>query len=219
VSLVEACRQTGCERFVHAGSSSEYGFKGHAPHEEEPVEPNSAYAVAKAAATLYCRHAATSGELNAVTLRLYSVYGPYEDPRRLLPRLIACGLRGELPPLANPDVSRDFLAVEDAVEAMVLAAEHFDHVTGAIYNVGSGRQTTIRDLVALARRKLGVDAEPAWGSACERAWDTTTWVADTRRAARELGWRPRTALEEGFEGTVEWLRSNPAVWETYGISG
>ena len=215
VALVDACRAVGCESFVNAGTSSEYGFKDHPPAEDEVLEPNSAYAVGKVAATLYCRHVARSGGLKASTARLYSVYGPYEEPRRLVPTLIVHGMRGELPPLVGPDVARDFVAADDAVEALLLVALH-EGEPGAIFNVGSGTQTSIRELVDVARRTLSIDAEPEWGSAPERSWDTSTWVADTRRTANELGWRPRLGIEDGFARTVEWFRSAPEVPRAYG---
>ena len=215
VNLVEACRASGCEALVNAGSSSEYGFKDHAPDEEEPLEPNSEYAVAKAAASLYCRQVARAGPMRIVTLRLYSVYGPFEDPGRLIATLVVRGLRGELPPLADPEVARDFVAVEDAVEAF-LAAIRPGPPLGAVYNVGTGRQTSIREMVEVARRELGIEARPDWGAAPRRRWDTTTWVASTERIEAELGWRPQTALDDGFERMVGWLRSSPEVWTVYG---
>lgn len=215
VNLVEACRASGCEALVNAGSSSEYGFKDHAPDEEEPLEPNSEYAVAKAAASLYCRQVARAGPMRIVTLRLYSVYGPFEDPGRLIATLVVRGLRGELPPLADPEVARDFVAVEDAVEAF-LAAIRPGPPLGAVYNVGTGRQTSIRETVEVARRQLGIEAQPDWGATPRRRWDTTTWVASTERIEAELGWRPQTALDDGFERMVGWLRSSPEVWPVYG---
>ncbi len=216
VNLVEACRASGCEALVNAGSSSEYGFKDHAPDEEEPLEPNSEYAVAKAAAALYCRQVARAGPMRIVTLRLYSVYGPFEEPRRLVATLAVRGLRGELPPLADPDVARDFVAVEDTLEAF-LAAIRPGPAPGAVYNVGSGRQTSIREIVEIARRSLGIEAEPDWGTAPRRRWDTTTWVARTDRIRRELGWEPKVALDEGFRRMVDWLRSSPEARSVYGV--
>jgi len=216
VNLVEACRASGCEALVNAGSSSEYGFKDHPPDEEEALEPNSEYAVAKAAATLYCRQAARTGPMRIVTLRLYSVYGPFEDPGRLIATLAARGLEGGLPPLADPDVARDFVAVEDALDAF-LAAVRPGTPTGALFNVGTGRQTSIREAVAVARRQLDIEQEPRWGTASRRRWDTTTWVASTERIERELGWRARTTLDEGFGRVVRWLRSSPEVWSAYGL--
>lgn len=98
-------------------------------------------------ATAFCRYVAQRHGFNAVTLRLYSVYGPYEDPRRLIPTLISLGMRNQLPPLVSPDVARDFVAVEDVVDAFMLSAADPGIERGAIYNVGTGVQTTIRDAV------------------------------------------------------------------------
>src|SRR6185436_2537188 len=114
---VQAGLRVGFEAFVNAGSSSEYGFKDHAPAETEWLEPNSDYAVTKAAATLYCRQVAVSGRLPLCTLRLYSIYGPYEEPTRLIPTLILHGTEGALPALAAPDTARDYVHVDDASEA------------------------------------------------------------------------------------------------------
>jgi nucleoside-diphosphate-sugar epimerase len=80
INLVEACLRSGFEAFVNTGSSSEYGFKDDAPTETTWLEPNSHYAVTKAAATLFCRYTAQSHDVHLPTLRLYSVYGPYEEP-------------------------------------------------------------------------------------------------------------------------------------------
>ncbi len=205
VNLLEACRRSGvCDAFVHAGSSSEYGFKDHAPDEDEVLEPASDYAVAKAAATLYGRQAAREREaLRVVTLRLYSVYGPYEDPRRLVPALVVRGLRGELPALVDPDIARDFVCVQDVVRAFLLAAAGAGHST--VYNVGSARQTTIREIVQIARGALGVVVAPQWHSTTPRSWDTTSWVARTERIRSELGWEPQRSLEEGFSSMIAWL--------------
>jgi nucleoside-diphosphate-sugar epimerase len=217
VNLVEAASAAGCEAFVQAGSSSEYGFKDHAPDENELPEPNSVYAATKVAAGMYCQHVARRDGLRAVTLRLYSIYGAFEDPRRLIPTLITRGLRNELPPLVEADVARDFVAVDDAVEAFVLAASIPTLEPGAVYNVGSGTQTTVGETVELARRTLHITAEPDWGSAKSRDWDATVWRADTRKIRAELGWSPRLDLQAGFERTVAWLQGTPEVWDLYGV--
>lgn len=217
VNLVEACRDTGCKAFVHAGSSSEYGVKDHAPTESEALEPNSDYALSKASATMYCRHLAKRANFKAVTLRLYSVYGPYEDPRRLIPMLVSSGMRGALPPLVHPNTARDFVSVDDAVDAFVCAASVDTTEFGAIYNVGSGVQTSIRDVVDVARRTLGVAQEPDWASMAPRIWDTDTWVGDSSKIRSELGWSPVVDIEEGFARTVKWLRDNPALWDIYKV--
>ncbi|MFL5929994.1 MAG: NAD-dependent epimerase/dehydratase family protein [Gaiellaceae bacterium] len=194
-------------RVVVAGSSSEYGLKQHAPSEDEPLEPNSPYAAAKAEAS------ALALARGAVVLRLYSAYGPWEEPNRLIPTLLARGLAGELPPLVSPLVARDFVHADDVCEAFVRAAEA---PVGRVYNVGSGRQTTVQEVVEATCRVLGLDAEPAWGSMANRTWDTETWVANPQRIRDDLGWEARIGLEQGLERTLAWLRTE-APPERYGL--
>ena len=209
MSLLSACLKTGFEAFVNTGSSSEYGFKDHAPAESEPIEPNSPYAVTKAAATMFCRQAAQSQRTPVPTLRLYSVFGPYEDPGRLLPVLIMRGLSGEWPPLADPEVARDFVYVDDVVEACLLAATRRTPEWGPIYNVGTGVQTTLREAVAAARQVMGITAEPVWNDMPNRRWDAKVWVSDNRKLREQLGWQPRRTFAEGLRLMRDWFRQAP----------
>jgi dolichol-phosphate mannosyltransferase len=204
--------ESGFDGFVHTGSSSEYGFKDHAPHEDEHVEPNSDYAVTKAAATLYCRYVAQSRALNVTTMRVYSAYGPYEEPRRLIPTLVVKGLDGELPDLVSPKTARDYIHVDDVVDACIVAAASGN---GLVYNLGTGVQTTLADAVATARKVMSVEAEPSWGSMPGRSWDTTSWVSNPFRLASELGWEARLDFESGLRRTVDWLRDTPGMLDLY----
>jgi nucleoside-diphosphate-sugar epimerase len=217
--LLNACLHAGFEAFVHTGSSSEYGFKGHPPSETERLEPNSCYAVTKASATLYCRYMAQSRKAPISTLRLYSVYGPYEEPTRFVPTLIIYGLRKSLPPLVDPDIARDFVYVDDVNDAYIAAASMAHEEPGAVYNVGTGTQTTIREAVDVACRLLKIDVEPQWGSMKNRIWDTSTWLADNRAIREKLGWRPRHDFESGFRKMVTWFRVNPAMLRLYTLRG
>ena len=209
MSLVSACLKTGFEAFVNTGSSSEYGFKDHAPAESEPVEPNSHYAVTKVAATLLCRQTAQSQRVHLPTLRLYSVFGPYEDPGRLLPNLILHGLKGELPPLVDPDVARDFVYVDDVVEAYLLAANVCTPEWGPIYNIGTAVQTTLREVVTVAREAMNIRAEPVWSSMPNRQWDANVWVSDNRKIRAQLNWQPQHTFAEGFRLMLDWFRQGP----------
>jgi nucleoside-diphosphate-sugar epimerase len=219
INLVEACLKTEFEAFVNTGSSSEYGLKDHAPSEREWLEPNSHYAVTKASATLFCRHTAQAKGARIPTLRLYSAYGPYEEPTRLIPRIVMKGLRGEYPPLANPDVARDFVFADDVTDAFLLAAARPHQEPGAVYNVGTGVQTSLREVVQTAQRAMKIAAEPAWGSMPNRQWDTNVWVSDSRRIRTELGWQPLYTFEQGLRQTVHWFLENPALQRLYGERG
>ena len=212
-NVVEACAQAGVRALVNTGSSSEYGHKDHAPAENEALEPNSVYGVAKVAATLLCSVAASLHDLAVTTLRLYSVYGPYEEPGRFVPALVEAALRERLPPLASPNVARDFVWVGDVVDAYLRAASAPG--AGAVYNVGSGRQTTLAEAVEVAQRVLGVTEQPSWSSMPDRSWDTELWVADVSKIERDFGWRPTVDFDEGLARTAAWLRGDAAARDRY----
>jgi dolichol-phosphate mannosyltransferase len=211
LNLAEACRRVGVELMVNTGSSSEYGLKDHAPREDEGLEPNSAYAVTKAASTLVCGYMARTYRIRIPTLRLYSVYGPYEEPTRLIPTLIRTGLCGEFPPMADPDTARDYIYVDDVCDAYLAVATAPDQEPDVIYNVGTGVQTSLRQVVAVAARTLGLKGNPVWNSLAPRSWDTSVWIADSERISRGTGWSPRVPFEAGFGAMVNWARNSP-VW-------
>ena len=215
MNLAEAAADIGVEAFVNTGSSSEYGHKDHAPSENELPAPNSYYAVAKVTATMFCQYTAQKRGVRMPTLRLYSAYGPYEEPRRLVPALIVKGLQSRLPPLASPDTARDYIHVNDVVDAYLCAATADLRDLGAVFNVGTGTQTTLRDMVRLTREALGVAEEPNWGSMRDRSWDTTIWRADITRIRSELGWNPRYDISSGFHDTIAWFKAHPDLLQQY----
>jgi UDP-glucose 4-epimerase len=178
------------------------------------VEPNSAYAATKVAATVYCGYVARRDRARIATLRLYSAYGPLEEPSRLIPALVVHALDGRLPALAHPDIARDYVAVSDVCDAFVRAAVSMPP-GGAVYNVATGRQTSLRQLVDVVRAALGVTAVPAWGSFPDRPWDTDVWVGDAARLRHDLGWAPQSELPEALRAFTDWLRAEPAMLERY----
>jgi nucleoside-diphosphate-sugar epimerase len=215
VNLVEASLKSGFEAFVNVGSSSEYGFKDHAPSEKDYLEPNSHYAVTKAAATLFCRYTAQAQGAPLVTLRLYSVYGPWEEPTRLMPTMIMRGLQGDLPPLVNPEITRDLVYVDDVMDACLLAVTQADQEQGAVYNIGMGTELSMGQIVAAIRRILNIQSEPQWGSMPNRRWDTSVWRADNKYTREALGWRPQYDFNRGFEKMLGWFRDNPDMLKFY----
>lgn len=212
-NVLECAHQYGVKAVVTAGSSSEYGYKTAPAKESDWISPNSEYAVMKACATHLCGlYAATKG-LRTATLRLYSIFGPYEDERRFIPTLIAHGLRGKLPPLVDPSVARDFVYVDDAVEAFLMTARALEGKDGqpeippgSVFNVGLGKQYTIEDVVTLVTELLEIKETPVWGSMQNRKWDTPSWVANNEKIQQELGWKPKFDLRQGLLETIKWSR-------------
>lgn len=216
-NVLEAARASDVRTIVCAGSSGEYGYRDHPITEETPLEPNSYYAVGKAAAALLLQYAArVRPELQVRIVRFFSVYGEWEEPTRLLPQLALHGLDGRLPnSLGHPDSVRDFVHVEDALRALESAARCPSTEPGAVYNIGSGHQTRLQDMVALARAHFGLSETPQWNTHPKAPWDSRHWVADIGKASRELGWTPAITLETGFKRLVDWLEKNPEIRATY----
>jgi nucleoside-diphosphate-sugar epimerase len=209
-SLLDAARRVGA-RFIQAGSSSEYGFSDRATRELDRVEPNSHYAITKVAATHLCRLAAAQHDQHAITLRLYSVYGPWEEPGRLMPTLIERALDRTYPPLAAPETARDFVWIEDVCDAFVRAASADLADRGAVLNVASGAQTTLRALVEIVRSQFEIESEPVWASMPARSWDTSAWVGDPSSAADLIGWKATTPLGQGLGALATWMQADPAL--------
>lgn len=215
VNLVEACLRKGFEAFINTGSSSEYGFKDHAPTETEWLDPNSYYAVSKSSTTLFCRYSAKTHDAHIPTLRLFSVYGPYEEPTRLMPTLILKGLHNELPSLVDPEIARDLVYVDDVIDAYLMAAAAQTVARGSVYNVGTGVQATLQEIVTVARKVLKIEQKPEWGSMPNRQWDTTVWLSDNRKIRRELGWHPHYTFEKGFRTMVDWFQQTAGILAFY----
>ena len=219
IKLLDACLEASFEAFIHAGSSSEYGRRSEPHREADDPHPENDYASTKLTATEACCRKAAQTATAITTLRLYSIYGPYEEPSRLIPRLIVEGRRGRWPPLASPETARDFVHVDNAVDAFLLAAQPNAAEPGAIFNVGTGVQTTLADAAAATRDLFAIKPEPQWASMPDRSWDTANWVADNRLIRDALGWHPRLTFPEGLRRTADWYAAHPELHEMYAAVG
>lgn len=207
IRMLETLSNRGVAAYIHSGSSSEYGVNAKAPEESAMLLPNSHYAVSKAAASMAVSYFGKHLGMPVANLRLYSIYGPYEDSSRLISVLCEKSLRGELPPFAAKKISRDFIHVDDVVEAFVDAASKMDDgIRGESFNIGTGRQTSLETLASTAGRIFDISQEPEFDPGVGRAWDVEDWCANPAKAANLLGWRARIDLENGLAATREWWR-------------
>lgn len=210
VRLLEDLSKRGIAAYVHAGTSSEYGLNSSAPREDSPLLPDSHYAVSKASAALAISYYGKVAGLPVVNLRLYSVYGPWEDSSRLVPALCERSLHGRLPAFAARGVTRDFIHVDDVVAAFVLAAAAAarPELAGASFNIGTGKATSLEEIAALSRRLFDIADEPSFDTAQGRHWDRDHWVAAPEMALAALGWKALIPLEDGLRQTREWWREH-----------
>jgi len=211
--LLEAAREVdGFRAFVQAGSSSEYGSNCSAPREDSAPVPDSDYAVSKVAATAFVQLSGTKRGVPAWVLRLSSVYGPYEDASRLVPRLLTQGRKQAYPPLVRPQISRDFVHIDDVCAAFERVVEVAPTLPrGEIFNIGTGTCTTLADIVARVRKLFAISEEPTWGSMSNRHWDHADWYSNPQKANDVLGWRATTSLDDGLARTARWMDENPSL--------
>jgi len=199
INIIETLKKYAFNVYIHAGSQSEYGLNCYRPQETDELIPNSHYAVSKTAVYYLLKYYGRVEKLPVVHLRLYSVYGPWEEPGRLIPTLINNVKKGQLPPLVNPDISRDFIYIDDVVDAIITIAVKLkkDHF-GEVFNVAAGKKTTIKELAQLARKLFKIKKEPVFNTMKNRDWDLKNWVGNPKKMQKTFGWKVKVSLEEGL---------------------
>lgn len=203
LNILENC--TNIRVYIHAGSSSEYGLNSKSPDEKDKLEPNSHYALSKVSTSYLLEYYSKFKNLLCANLRLYSIYGPWEEPDRLVPKLIENGFKERYPPLVNPNTTRDFVYIDDCVEAFIDAANNLtENNSGVSINIGSGNKTTLMEIVEEVKKLFNIKLDPEWGNMQNRAWDTSEWYGNYNLAKKIINWCPKTKLNEGLIKFKNW---------------
>lgn len=208
-NLLIASSSINYKCFVNTGSSSEYGFKQKPMKETDLLEPNSFYAATKAAATYFCQVIAKSHHKPIITLRPFSVYGPFEEPTRFIPTVISRILKNQPVLLTSDKIRRDFIYIEDIINAYLkIPAVINKRIYGEVFNLGTGKQYTndqvVRTIKNLLRKKIVIKK----GAYQRRSWDSNFWVADISKSKKILRWKAKYGLEKGLEKTIKWFTKN-----------
>lgn len=206
VNLLRACEKVGFDYFVNTGSSSEYGFKQNPMSEMDIPEPVGDYGISKCAATFFCQSEAIQKRLPIVTLRLFSPYGYWDDSKRLIPYVIKSVLRGNPPKLSTPNSVRDYIFIEDILDFYQKIVTRKSSI-GGIFNIGSGCQHSIGEVVSLITKFIGNNVKPIWGEFKHQRSEPTTWVADITKSKKE-GLELKVPLQVGLEKTIIWIKDN-----------
>lgn len=209
--LLQACQEIPYELFVNTGSTSEYGFKNLPMSEKDILEPASYYAIAKAAATHLSTFIARSAHKPIVTVRLFSAYGPYEEPARFFPTLLKSLYSTQPLNLVSGKIARDFIYVNDVVD-FYLCTSHLKKFPGEVFNLGTGKQSTIREAVKTAMTVTGRKTQLNWQNMEAKTWDATHWVADMKKTKKLLGWQPRYSLTAGIEDMWRWFQMHTDLY-------
>jgi UDP-glucose 4-epimerase len=201
LNLLEALRGSGVKKTVYASSSSIYGKVYRLPFDEDhPKNPMSPYGASKLACEHYFRVYGELHGIRSVGLRYFTVYGPRIRPDLAIHKFTKTALAGgKLQVYGDGGKSRDFTHVSDAVDATVKAMRRG---SGA-YNIGGGTTITVKEL---AERIIGMAGGGSIKYVPDQKGDVEHTASDTRKARRELGWKPKIGFDDGLAETVEWVK-------------
>jgi nucleoside-diphosphate-sugar epimerase len=212
LAVLLAARRLG-SRLVYCGSCFEYGA-GERWSEDALPAPTTEYGAAKAAGWLLANAFARRTGLEVVSLRPFTMYGPMEPPGRLVPSVVRHALAGRAIDLTPGDQLRDFVFVDDAVDAFVAAATT-DAALGGTFNICSG---TAGYRPGRGQPRPAVHGQPLRGPLWRALVSTDRARGPVRRSdagAQVLGWRARVSLEDGLTRTITWFRSAGAEFPEY----
>ncbi len=208
INLINACNKIGVECFINTGTNSEYGIKDKPMKETDLLEPDNLYAITKASATMYCQMMAQKFDFPVVIMRPFAVYGPFEEKERLIPTIIKSCLKNNDLQLSSPDSVRDFIFIDDVISAYILAIKNIKKVKGEIFNLGTGKQHTVSQIVAMVKKITHSDLNPIYGKVKKAQTEPKMWVADISKAKKKLGWKIKYGLEEGLKKNIQWYKEN-----------
>jgi UDP-glucose 4-epimerase len=208
LNLMETGLDHGLQKVIFASTGGAiYGEPEYTPQDEDhPLRPLSPYGVAKLASEKYLHYYQTQYDLDAVSLRYANIYGPRQNPHGeagVVAIFTKEMLGGGQPVINGPgEQTRDYVYVGDVVRAN-LAALAYDG--SGVFNVGTGRETSVNELFRLLRAETGADVEETHGPA--KPGEQQRSVLGYENAERDLGWTPQVPIEDGLARTVDWFRT------------
>ncbi len=213
-NLLEACRAVGVvgdpvERVVVASSDKAYGSHEELPYREDfALRPRYPYDVSKACADMIARSYAFTYELPVAVTRLANVYGAGDlNWSRIVPDSCRALVEGERPPIRSDGTpERDYIHVDDAVEAYLAVAESLDRpeLRGRAWNAGAGTPLSVLEIVTRLTRAAGKQVEPDVRGSDAPHGEIDRQFLDSTAIREELGWAPRVELDEGLARTYRW---------------
>ena len=198
---------------INFGSSSEYGPKSNPMNENDEAIPTTPYGISKLTQTKFAKFYSKNMNLPIVTLRLFSVFGPFEEPGRLIFDIMTSVIKGKTIELSSPFPRRDFVYVSDVIQAIETAI-HAKNIIGEIFNIGTGVMRSVQDVVNNVLEIAKSNNKISWKIKQKRVFDDMTpWVSDTEKTKKILKWEPKYSFSDGLSLTYKWYLNNQQIWD------
>jgi NAD dependent epimerase/dehydratase len=210
LNVLMGCQDSDVERLIHTSSSEVYGTARQVPIDEShPLQGQSPYSASKIGAdklaeSFYCAY-----DMPVVTIRPFNTFGPRQSARAVIPTIITQALTRRTIRLGNLETSRDFTYISDTVEGLLLAAE-VNGIEGQTFNLGTGKEISIRDLAQMIIEKVGRNVKITKDPLRLRPEksEVQRLISNNSMAQQHLGWTPRISFEQGLELTIEWIKDH-----------
>lgn len=206
-TLLQELIRINCRHIVMAGTCAEYALQNQPVKEDSPANPTTLYAACKLSLHLIGRQLAAQAGVRFAWGRVFYLYGPHEDPRRVVPALINSLSEGKLFAATSGEQIRDYLHVEDVASAFFHLA---DHGSDGIFNICSGEPISMRQLMATVGEIMGHAELIRFGEAPARLWDPPFICGNNSRLCK-TGWQPHYTLRSGLEHTITWRENKKNV--------
>ncbi|MCG8432265.1 MAG: NAD-dependent epimerase/dehydratase family protein [Candidatus Omnitrophica bacterium] len=207
LNLISSLHEEGCRRIVTVSTCEVYGDRAEPFLESHELNPISPYSAAKASVDLFCTMLNRSLGSPVVILRPTLVFGPHQRESMLIPQIISSALRSEDFEMTRGEQTRNFIYVDDIVEALLKAGD-VPGIEGQVFNVGSTLEWAIKDVARKIIELTGSRARLVLGAKPYRVPEIWRYCSDCRKAKEVLGWEPRVSLEEGLQKTIQWYRES-----------
>ncbi len=210
LNVLEAVRRHGARRLVHTSTSEVYGTALRAPIDEDhPLQGQSPYSASKIAADKMAEAYFRSFDVPVVVLRPFNTFGPRQSARAFIPTIVAQALARDEIHLGALSPQRDMTFVADTVEGFILAAT-VGGIEGETINLGTGETSSIGDFAKRILQLMRIEKPIVHDKARERppASEVMRLVSDNAKAARLLGWRPATSLNDGLRQVIAFIAAN-----------
>lgn len=213
INLINAVRQNPFKLFINTSSCAEYGVKEKDMKETDVLSPINNFGVVTSAITLYCQKEAVRQDLPIINFRLFTPYGYFEGKNRLIPDVALSALEGRPIKVSSPVYVRDFIFIEDVVRAYIIATK-IQHNPGEVYNIGSGSQHSVGDIVRLIVEFTKSKSNVQWGAVASqsRYIEPAKWQADMSKTKKMLKWEPKNTIESGLQKTMQWFMQHKDLY-------
>ncbi len=216
LNMLMACRDLGVDRLVHTSTSEVYGTALRTPIDEwHPLQGQSPYSASKIGADKLVESFHRSYGLPTVTIRPFNTYGPRQSTRAVIPTIITQALSQNIMRLGNLNATRDFTFVDDTVAGFLKGAQA-KGVEGGTYNLGTGSEIRIGDLVKLIIKEIGRPVKIVIDQKRLRPDKSEVFqlLSDNSLALEKLGWQPKVDLITGLRRTINWLEKHQGLYQS-----